>query len=133
MAYGVKWVQGGFVVTWHGATTSKELIQFINEAHADMRWDSVRFAVHDYSLCTKIISNPDDMEMVAALDKAGALTNPNIGVGIIAMQPVLVEMIQGYKESGLAPYPIELFSKWEDCIQWLEKLGKVPHSLREFI
>ena len=123
MSFEISWYKNGIVTNWSGTASSKEIIQFLNEIQSSPNFDYLRFSLHDYTQCDEIKFDPDDMDYVGALDAAGAASNPNIKVGIVAQNPELLEMVNNYKRLKLTPYETKIFDNLNDAAQWLIAKG----------
>ena len=120
MSFKIDWLKHGIFTKWSGTATSKEIITFLETIQSNSKFDHLQFSIHDYLDCKQISFNPNDMDYVGALDKAGSEINPRIKVAIIANHQELIEMVAGYKRLALSPYDTEIFDDLSKAKKWLE-------------
>lgn len=120
MAYTITWADRGVITRWSGESSAQEIIRFLNELHRSPHFDDLRYSLHDYRQCEDILFDPDAMEEVAALDRAGAISNPRIRVAIVADTPKIVALMDAYLAAELSPYPLQLFANMHDARHWLD-------------
>jgi hypothetical protein len=123
MPFEISWLSQGIITHWTGIAHSREVVKFIENIQSNPKFDDLKFSIHDYLRCEKIVFDENDMDYVGALDKAGAETNPNIKVAIIAKHPEVIAMVRGYKRLELTPYETEIFDDLNHVVNWLGSLG----------
>ena len=119
MAHRIFWEKHGIVVTYDGAVSDCEIQQLVAVFQADARYDSVRYILHDFGLCTSLSFAPELMEEISACDGAAAISNPGHRVAIFPQGPELERMVHAYLASGLRPADkVRLFPDAVSARQW---------------
>lgn len=108
----------GFLTRWWGTVTAAELIQMQEEAHANPKFDSVHYSIHDFSECDAIVFEQSSVEYMAAIDAAASKTNSTIKIAIVAANPDVVRGVNGYQSAGLNPFPLRFFSSLDEARAW---------------
>lgn len=120
MPYTTTWEKVGVLTKWYGHSTSAELANFMQEGQVHPNFDSIRYSIHDFTECESFLHEEDIVEYIAALDGAGAVTNPRIKIAMVAPSRDVLDAINVYKESMLSPYPIRTFATTAEARIWLE-------------
>ena len=109
----------GFFTKWSGTVTAAELIQMQEQAHAHPRFDSIQYAIHDFSECDALVHEQSGIEYMAAIDAAASKTNAHIKIAIVAPNAAVAEGISTYQTTGLSPFPLRLFSSLDEARTWV--------------
>lgn len=63
--------------------------------------------------------SPQDIEIIAAIDKVAAVTNPDIKVAVVATMAAIQDMAPLYCElSENIPFPCKLFTNLDEAREW---------------
>jgi len=109
----------GFFTKWSGTIRVAELIQMQEQAHADLRFDSIHYAIHDFSECDALVYEQSGIEYMAAIDAAASKSNAQIKIAIVAANASVAEGISSYQRTGLSPFPLRLFSSLDEARTWV--------------
>jgi hypothetical protein len=113
----------GFFTKWSGTITVAELIQMQEQAHADPRFDSIHYSIHDFSECNALVFDQSGIEYMAAIDAAASKSNDQIKIAIVAANTALAKGISSYQSTGLSPFPLRLFSSLDEARTWVIQGG----------
>jgi hypothetical protein len=130
MTFKIEWVEGGVFWNYSGTVSSEEILESNKEVYGDERFDQIRFEVVNFLDTNGIEFTAKDVRIVAALDRAAALTNPRIRVVLLATEPRIVEILQAYLQ-GIrgGPWIAQVFSSLDEAAVWLG--GPLPASAPE--
>lgn len=120
MSYENIWEKQGVYRKYNGRVTGKEIRQAVEEVEGDARFESVRYVISDFLDVTEQDISPQDIEIIAAIDKAAAITNPDIKVAVVATSQAIQGMASMYCElSDDIPFPCKLFTNLEEAREWV--------------
>ena len=98
--------------------TGEELLAFVTELHANPHFDSVKYSLHDFTACKGATYSLDSIEIVAALDGAAGMSNPQIKVGIATERADVQAMVKAYMGSEMSRYPVRIFPTIKEMRNW---------------
>lgn len=122
MAWEVIWEPKGVWRRFSGTLSLQDVISAIKAVQADPRYDSLRYAINDYTAVEELIHRED---LVRGLDDilgqviGGSFTNNNLVTAIVATQPEIIALSQGFL-GGTLPYPATLCATTEAGRAWIE-------------
>lgn len=120
VGYSIEWEPPcGLIKRHFGHVTGREVLEANRMAERDIRFDSLRYAITDFSECTEVSVSPAEIEVIAAIDHASAATNPNIRLAIVATHPDVVAASTAYANDALAPFVARVFSSINAARSWL--------------
>jgi hypothetical protein len=117
----VEWTPNGVIKRLVGAVTADQLMRAIERTQADPRFDSLRYVMADCLDCVDFTFHPHDIQQMAALGKAGSLSNRYIRIAIVATLPAAIAGATAYATSPLNAFPTRIFRNREDAEQWLRE------------
>ena len=106
MPYVSNWEENGVYCTFVGKVTGTELIQCNNDIYGDKRFDDIRYQLFDMLSVTEIAITDEGILMVAACDKAAALTNPAVKCALVATNEIIHAFSRLYQK-GIKKSPWE--------------------------
>jgi hypothetical protein len=115
----IEWKPNGVVKHLTGTVSAVQLLRAIVDTQGDPRFDGLRYVVADCLDCVDFIFNPREVQEMAALGKAGAVSNPHIRIAVVATLPAAVEAATQYASSPLNAFPTRIFGCREDAEQWI--------------
>lgn len=120
MSYENIWEEKGVYRKYSHCVTSKELFQAMEDVHSHALFDSVRYVINDLLHVTDHDVTSEDIITLAAIDKAAALTNPNIKIAIVATMPTIKILASLYGDLiSSSPYTSEVFTNLDDARNWV--------------
>ncbi len=120
MGFAVVWEQPSGLIKRHfGHVTGRDVLEANRMAEEDFRFDSLRYVINDFSECTQISVSPIEIEEISAVDRAAALTNPNIRLAIVATHPDVVAASTAYANDPLTPFATRVFGSINAARSWL--------------
>lgn len=91
MAYEIVWEPPNGLVKRHsGRVTGREILEAVRDVEGDYRFDTLRYVINDFSGCTEVNVSPAEIEEIAAIDRAAAVSNTKISIAIVATYPEVV-------------------------------------------
>jgi hypothetical protein len=130
MAFEIRWEAQGVCRQYRGFVDGDELLASIQQVEGDRRFDQIRYVINDFLEVAGHDVPAAKMRLIAAIDKAAALSNPNIRVAIVATSAQIQALAQLY--AGAAqPYPTEIFANLAAARAWIESspLLDIPRPL----
>lgn len=122
MPYENSWEQHGVYRAFSGKVTGKELLQSIQQVEADKRFDTIKYVINNFLEVTEIDVSSRDIKVIAAIDAAAALSNPDIKIAQVATNPQIEKLNEIYSSiSGQSPYPTKVFNNVEDARRWIKE------------
>lgn len=120
MGYELSWEPRGLVKRFFGDVTEKQFIDAVIDSESDARFDGLRHVINDFRDVESFVFTPEDVDYVAAIDNAAAVSNPNIRIAVITSSPEIIALATQYAESSLNVYPTRIFATLADARAWLE-------------
>ena len=114
------WKPNGVVKRLVGSVSATQLLTAIVETQGDPRFDRLRYVIADCLDCADFIFHPREIEEMAAIGRAGALSNRHIKVAIVATLPAAIDGAVQYASSPLNAFPTRIFRSHEEAERWLQ-------------
>jgi hypothetical protein len=119
MSYENIWEKRGVYRKYSGRVTGKEILRAVQAVEGDARFESVRYVINDFLDVTEQDISPEDIKIIAAIDNAAALTNPDIRVAVVATMEAIQKMAALYIELSIeTPYLCEMFTSLSEGRGW---------------
>lgn len=120
MGYELMWEPpSGLIKSHFGQVAGREVLEANRRAEADFRFDSLRWVINDFSKCTEVSVTPAEVELISAIDRAAAKTNPSIRIAIVATHQEVVDASIAYANDSLTPFLTKVFNSIDDARLWL--------------
>lgn len=120
MTFEILWeAPAGVVKRHYGHVTGSEMVAGVLAVEGDARFDRLRWVINDLTGCTSLDFTEDEVEEIAAIDKAAYALNPRIRVAIAATHPMAVAAGVTYADSALNRYETRLFASVQEARAWL--------------
>jgi len=120
VGYELSWESKGLVKRFFGDVTDKQFIDAVIESESDARFDGLRHVINDFRDVESFVFTPDDVDYVAAIDNAAAVSNPHIRIAVITSNPEIIALATQYAESPMNVYPTRIFATLADARSWLD-------------
>jgi len=120
VGYELSWESKGLVKRFFGDVTDKQFIDAVIESECDARFDGLRHVINDFRDVESFVFTPDDVDYVAAIDNAAAVSNPHIRIAVITSKPEIIALARQYAESPMNVYPTRIFATLADARAWLD-------------
>jgi len=120
VGYELSWESKGLVKRFFGDVTDKQFIDAVIESECDARFDGLRHVINDFRDVESFVFTPDDVDYVAAIDNAAAVSNPHIRIAVITSNPEIIALARQYAESPMNVYPTRIFATLADARAWLD-------------
>lgn len=120
MPYKNIWERDGVYRRYSNSITGKEVLQAVQDVHGHELFDSIRYVINDFLEVTKHDVSLHDIKSLAAIDKAAALTNPNIKIAIVTTMPTIQTLSSLYGELiNKSPFTCKIFSCLDEARKWV--------------
>jgi hypothetical protein len=113
------WKRDGVVKRLTGSVSAAQLLHAIVDTQADPRFDEIRYVIADCLDCADFVFHPTEIQEMAAIGKAGAISNPHIRVAVVATLPAAIAGATQYALSPLNAFPMRIFDTREDAERWI--------------
>ena len=122
MPYILHWKKKGLYCKFTGAVSGAELMQCNNDIYGDQRFDDIQYQIFDMLNVSELLVEAKDVRIVAACDKAAALTNPTIKCALVAQNENAHALSRLY-QSGIEESPWEgrSFNDLSSAREWLSQ------------
>ena len=119
MSYSNIFEKNGVYRQYNQCVTGEEILQAMEEVHSHVLFDSIRYILNDFLNVTECTLSTSDIVTFAALDRAAALSNPNIKIAIIATEKTIQMLAELYGDLiGRSPYTSKVFANINDARLW---------------
>ena len=120
VAYKYQWEAKGLLRIYSGDISGDEVLQSTSEVHGDPRFDDLKYVINDFNRITRARATRDDINRLAAIDRAAARTNPNIRIAVVTRNDDIRHWAQLYIEfSADCPYETRLFETVDEARSWI--------------
>lgn len=131
MPYRTVWLEKGLEKTASGIVTGCELIASRKELYGDPRFDNVEYILSDYSSAEAIEIAEQDVKIVAFMDGAAAMSNPNCRVAIVSPNNNKIPLANYYTQlSKNSPWQTRVFQTVEQAREWINAGQTVRHWIK---
>lgn len=119
MANRMVWEPKGLVHYFSGVLTGKELVNAVEAAHADPRFDDASYAIADFTGCTGLLVTADeDAYLVAIAGVAASNRRRSAASAFVVSDPQLFENFDRFIASPLSPPGTRRFSTLDEARRW---------------
>jgi hypothetical protein len=122
----VEWPHDALCVRWTGTIDAAELVDLSAQIVADSRFDSVRWALHDFRACEGMTVTSPPMGKIAEIDLAAAITNPSLHIAVVTTMADVRTAFSVCVDSAINRFRIDFFDSIDAAQVWL--LGKTIRS-----
>lgn len=124
MPYSTEWEARGVVWRFWGIVTGEELLRSNHEIYGDSRFDEISYQIVDLTRVDAFAVTEDDMLVMAASDRAAALSNSRIRVAVAAKDANVKRLSGVYESASIrSPWVQRIFESVEDARQWVEEVA----------
>lgn len=119
VGYEILWEPRGTVKRFYGHVTDAQLMQSVIDIEGDHRFDTLRYVINDFLEVASFDVSAANVRIIAAIDAAAALTNPNIKVAIVATDAQVHALAEVYASAPTKPYPTAVFATTAAARNWV--------------
>jgi hypothetical protein len=121
MPFQIHWVPKGVIWDYEGEITPSDILASNESVYGDARFDALRFEIANFLSVSPAKFSPKDVRLIAAMDRAAALTNPSVRVALVAVDSNVRDLLTVYCE-GLngSPWQAKVVSSLVEAACWLE-------------
>lgn len=127
MSISLHWEAHGVLRVCRGDIDFEAYMQSIAELHNDLRFDTLRYIIEDFTQAGALHIAPNDVDMVIASTIGAAYSNPHIRMAAVARsEPLRLLLAQFFQPS---PYVNRLFDDLSAARGWIERGETAPIPL----
>jgi hypothetical protein len=120
VGFSLHWFPDGVRCDLCDPATSQDLIDSQRAVTADPRFDDLRVEITNFLGTSGVTCSPADMKLLAALDRAAALSNPNVKVAFVVDDPSTVVALGQYCERMMpGSWDTRVFNSLTAASEWL--------------
>lgn len=119
MPYELIWEPAGIYRRYYGDLTIAQCRQAFDAICADARFDSLGYAITDFSDVLSLRRDADALAELAAAHIGALVTNRNILAAAVATRPEILQSIQEFVAFGFMQTPYRVFSTVADARRWI--------------
>lgn len=119
----LKWEARGVVRTLTGVVTAEDLELSGVELHTDVRFDFMRYVIHDFSGVTAIAASQDDVEIVAASESAALYRQPRVNIAFVGGHPVVHSLLDAFLVIDRYEHMCARFDTLDEARQFVKHAG----------
>ncbi len=124
MEYELKWHDNNIVVKFEGNVTYENIVNVDNYIFGDSRFDSMKFAIFDFSKVNNVIITKEELSIISVLDSGASRWNKKLNLIFITnennnfVHETVITYTNLMKENS---WEIKHFLKLEDALEWCTK------------
>ena len=122
MPFVTTWEDKGIYWNYHGIVTAQDISDSNNLFYSDSRSDSAKYQIADGTDVEEVISNIDDMQLLAIMDLGQSHSTKNLKIALVGTLPSLLNIYQSYIK-----YSAEFNNSWS------VKIFKDINSARKWV
>jgi len=116
MPYEAKWEsQTRLVVKYTGTVTNSEVIKVVTQAHADPRYERLRYVIHDLSEIEAFDVDVHAIQEVFAASVGAGMTNPNRKIYVVSNNATVLKYLSQYLKEYSGALPIKGFASMTEA------------------
>lgn len=120
MPHSIDWERSGVTWTFWGIVSGEELLAANQSIYGDRRFDLMQYQIVDLTRVERFEVAPDDMIVMAASDRAAAISRPEVLVAVVATDETVVQRSLLYgAESERSPWEQRIFSTVGEARAWV--------------
>ena len=124
MPYENIWEKDGVYRKYTQCITGIDIINAMGEVHGHELFDSISYVINDFLDVSEMELTPVEIKTLAAIDKAAALSNPNIKIALVASKPTIQAMAEMYGDfMSESPYISQVFTDLNEAKKWIVKVN----------
>jgi len=119
MAFENNWEEKGVYKVFSGHVDGRQILDSVIEIEEDKRFDRVRYVINDFLSIKSANATEKEIAVVAAIDRAAALTNPAIRIAIVTDSDEIRKAAHTYASlTQDCPYETGIFESVEAARSW---------------
>jgi hypothetical protein len=119
MPYELSWEPQGVCRRYFGHVLIEERSRSFDLICSDLRFDALRYTVTDYLEVESYEVTDDATEEIAARHIGALMTNPQIVIAAVAVDPRVVAAIRHFIDLGFIAQPYGVFSTMAEARAWI--------------
>ena len=127
MPFKIEWEEKGVYSTLWGSCSIADVMSILQTIESDTRFRSLRYNLVNYLEVTESNGSKEDVAEVSALNYAQSLSNSRLVRAIVATDPKILALVQGWIAISDTPELLGVFSTLMEAREWIKE--KVPGVL----
>ena len=129
MPYSTRWEARGVVWKFSGRVTGAELLNANHEIYGDSRFDQMAYQIVDLTEVERFDVTEEDMVVVAANDRAAALSRADVKVAIATRDEIVRQLSSLYEAaSATSPWEQKVFETVAAARAWVSEASHRRHE-----
>ncbi len=123
MPYSTRWEARGVVWKFEGRVTGMELLAANHAIYGDPRFDQMAYQIVDLTEVERFDVTEEDMIVIAANDRAAALSRADVKVAIATRNEIVRQLSALYDAaSATSPWEQQVFETVADARAWVNEV-----------
>ena len=119
LAYSIKWDKKTVYCKFSGEVSGQELVECNMSMYGNSSFDDIRLQVFDMLDVAKVTFTQDDVQLVAACDRAASKINPRVKCALVSTDQVALELSKIYQNEVLdSPWEGKSFHILSEALEW---------------
>jgi hypothetical protein len=103
-----------------GKVSASEFLQSIFEVQGHIKFDTLRYAIDDFSETTSFEASDADVRIFAGYSRGAVLSNSKIRLAFVTSDEHVSNLVSFFNSPELSSYHVEIFSTLNDVREWIE-------------
>jgi hypothetical protein len=123
MPYALHWEKYGVHKLFSGTVSEEEFLDSVNAVHGSTNFDTMRYALNDFSNVTDHHISPSTFETYTALTIGSTYSHPRsrIHTIFVTSDEALRKAIHSHQKEGDPYYTTLIFTTLAEARQWIEE------------
>jgi len=119
MPNSIEWIGSNIIVSFEGTLTAKEIMEVDDLIYGDVRFDTMKFQIFDYSKISKLEINEIESEVIGTLDKTASVWNKRLKVAVVSDNKIINNLTDKYKKALHGSlWKVKNFTSKEEALIW---------------
>ncbi len=119
MPNSIEWIGSNIIVSFEGTLTAKEIMEVDDLIYGDIRFDTMKFQIFDYTKIDNLAMNETESEVIGTLDKTASVWNKRLKVAVISNSETINNLTDKYKKALLGSlWKVKSFTSKEEALIW---------------
>ena len=120
MAYKLIWEEKGVTAYFKDTVNDIELNEIVSQFYSHEQFDSIRYLLISFLGVETFNITTEALEEIGAMDRAAALSNPNVKVAMVSDNDAVLDMLSSYENASQgSPWPIRYFGSIKEAREWI--------------
>lgn len=121
MAHQLQWQDNRIQVQWRGEVADSDISRVAERIAADERFDELRWILHDFRECERLVFQPSNIEELAATSRVAYQGKPNLRRAVVTTREDVRAAFAVYATAGIIGTTMQLFDTMDGAQAWLRQ------------